>query len=272
MSWLRSLSAVSVARGVATVLAAAAVGLFVAPAVFGDGSSQPQLRSDVNVTPPERFSADAIRQPNRTRYTTLIATARHSKLRIYKTPRAGTKRMRLIGILNRRTLGTKRHPLVMTVTDSHRRPGWLRVRLPSRPNGAAAWIRRSSVRISATNFRVTIQLKRHRILVKRGRFLVMSKPIGVGRAVSPTPRGTYFLADLVKSTDPFYGPYAFGLSAFSTVLTEFAGGDGQIGIHGTDAPSAIGTDVSHGCIRVDNKVIRKLAKMLPLGTPVRITA
>jgi len=31
------------------------------------------------------------------------------------------------------------------------------------------------------------------------------------------------------------GPrYAFGLSAHSNVLTDFAGGDGTMGIHGTD--------------------------------------
>ncbi len=33
---------------------------------------------------------------------------------------------------------------------------------------------------------------------------------------------------------------------------------------------AIGTDVSHGCIRLDNVVIRRLARLLALGTPVHI--
>ncbi|HET6836076.1 MAG TPA: L,D-transpeptidase [Acidimicrobiales bacterium] len=43
-----------------------------------------------------------------------------------------------------------------------------------------------------------------------------------------------------------YGPYADGLSGFSNVLDEFKGGDGVIGIHGTNQPEAIGTDVSPG--------------------------
>ena len=38
-----------------------------------------------------------------------------------------------------------------------------------------------------------------------------------------------------------YGPYAYGLSGFSNVLDEFNGGDGVIGIHGTNEPEAIGT-------------------------------
>jgi lipoprotein-anchoring transpeptidase ErfK/SrfK len=77
---------------------------------------------------------------------------------------------------------------------------------------------------------------------------------------------------LLRPPDPrgFYGPYAFGLSAYSPVYTSFAGGDGQVGIHGTDNPGAIGRDVSHRCIRVANAVVARLARRLPLGTPVAI--
>ena len=67
-----------------------------------------------------------------------------------------------------------------------------------------------------------------------------------------------------------YGPFALGLSGYSEVLSEFGGGDGQIGIHGTDDPSTIGQAVSHGCIRVPNDVITRLNEVLPLGTPVVI--
>ena len=56
----------------------------------------------------------------------------------------------------------------------------------------------------------------------------------------------------------------------AVVLTEFGGGDGQIAIHGTNDPSGIGKDVSHGCVRVLNEVIEQVSK-LPLGTPVYIT-
>ena len=46
----------------------------------------------------------------------------------------------------------------------------------------------------------------------------------------------------------------------------------QLGLHGTDAPHGLGKDISHGCIRVANSVITKLADELPLGTPVDIQA
>lgn len=64
----------------------------------------------------------------------------------------------------------------------------------------------------------------------------------------------------------------YGLSGFSNVLTEFNGGDGVIGIHGTNDPSSIGRDVSHGCIRMSNTGITTLAATLPLGTPVEVSA
>jgi lipoprotein-anchoring transpeptidase ErfK/SrfK len=67
-----------------------------------------------------------------------------------------------------------------------------------------------------------------------------------------------------------YGPYAYGLSGFSNVLTSFGSGDGVIGIHGTNEPWLIGKDVSHGCIRMRNDDIERLAQFLPLGTPVEI--
>ena len=100
----------------------------------------------------------------------------------------------------------------------------------------------------------------------------MSIPIGVGRGVTPTPVGRYFLVELIKLKKPrgLYGPYAFGTSAFSNVLFSFGGGPGQIGIHGTNYLAGIGTNVSHGCIRMSNRNITKLAHMLPLGTPVTI--
>jgi lipoprotein-anchoring transpeptidase ErfK/SrfK len=94
----------------------------------------------------------------------------------------------------------------------------------------------------------------------------------VGRSVLPTPTGLYYIAELMRQPDPSgpYGPYAFGLSAHSNVLYSFGGGAGEIGIHGTNEPGALGTDVSHGCIRISNAGIAALARLLPLGTPVEI--
>jgi lipoprotein-anchoring transpeptidase ErfK/SrfK len=151
---------------------------------------------------------------------------------------------------------------------------WTRVYLPTRPNGSKGWIRTRDLNLRRDNFFVQVRLKLHKIFVYRSGHLILSNPVGVGRAVLPTPRGLYYIVETLKLPNPAgaYGPYAFGLSAHSNVLHEFHGGDGQVGLHGTDYPAGIGHDVSHGCIRMRNWVIAKLAHLLPLGTPVRISA
>jgi lipoprotein-anchoring transpeptidase ErfK/SrfK len=95
----------------------------------------------------------------------------------------------------------------------------------------------------------------------------------VGRGTTPTPGGLFYTTELlIPVGQPAYGPYAYGLSGYSDVLYDFAGGDGQFGIHGTNDPSGIGRDVSNGCIRMGNEAITKLAETLPIGVPVEIKA
>ena len=67
-----------------------------------------------------------------------------------------------------------------------------------------------------------------------------------------------------------YGVLAIGLSAYSDTLTDWVGG-GQVAIHGTNDPAKIGTDASHGCVRMKNEDILQLSALTPLGTPVTIT-
>ena len=162
--------------------------------------------------------------------------------------------------------------LSFLVRSLHRRRAL--VRLPTRPNGSSGWIPRSQLRVFRDPYRVKIDLRRHRLTAWRDGSTVVRAPVGVGRAVTPTPAGTYYIVSRIRPYDPgsVYGAFAFGLSAHSNVFTRFGfGGDGRIGLHGTNDPSGVGHDVSHGCIRLTNRVILRLARILPLGTPVTIT-
>jgi lipoprotein-anchoring transpeptidase ErfK/SrfK len=163
-------------------------------------------------------------------------------------------------------------PLVFLVSGSAAGSTWLHVFLPSRPNQSQGWIRSSGVALSADSFLIDVNLSLHLMTVVNDGHVAMSIPIGEGRSALPTPTGTYYIVDLLKQPNPDgeYGPYAFGLSAFSDVLQSFGGGPGEIGIHGTDEPDSVGASISHGCIRVPNVTIVTLAKLLPLGTPVLI--
>lgn len=252
--------------GVALTLAFIPVGWFASAAIFGGGAQavQPLLGGARSVAV-ERFTPALARARERPLGTTLAAHVRGDSVVLYRRP--GGKR---IGRLRARRIEGQLVPLVVLV--QRRRAGWLRVHLPARPNGSLAWIRARDTRLRVNPYRVLISLKRHRLALYRNGRRVATKRVALGVSVAPTPTGRYFVTDLVRARDPkgLYGPYAFGLSGFSPVHTSFRGGNGQIGIHGTDRPDALGTNVSQGCIRVDNATITALAKMLPLGTPVDI--
>ncbi|MCP2346764.1 L,D-transpeptidase [Nonomuraea roseoviolacea] len=147
---------------------------------------------------------------------------------------------------------------------------WLQVLLPIRPNGSKGWIRAADVTLAETSYRVEIDRGAFRFTVYDGERAVRTGKVATGEAGTPTPPGRYFFTELVKPADDggAYGAYAFGLSGFSPVLKSFAGGPGQLALHGTNKPSAIGTRASHGCVRLSNDDITWMAKNLAIGTPV----
>ena len=106
-------------------------------------------------------------------------------------------------------------------------------------------------------------------LYERGR-RIWSSRIAVGRPDTPTPAGRFWIRSRLKGLGDgtVYGPWAFGTAAYSN-LSDWPGG-GVVGIHGTNRPELIPGRPSHGCIRVPNPAIRRLARILPVGTPVHI--
>jgi lipoprotein-anchoring transpeptidase ErfK/SrfK len=147
---------------------------------------------------------------------------------------------------------------------------WLEVQLPQRPNGSTGWIRASDVALTRVTYRLLVSTERNRLTLFDGNRPMRTFVVATGTGGTPTPHGSFYLTELLSPTNSGYGPYAFGLSAFSEALSSFGGGPGQIGLHGTDDSASIGHAASHGCIRMANRDITTLARMLPLGTPVTI--
>jgi L,D-transpeptidase catalytic domain len=148
---------------------------------------------------------------------------------------------------------------------------WYRIRYAHWPNGSSGWIRAHGVRTTRLHIRIVVDESRHELwLYKRGR-VMLKTPAAIGKPSTPTPLGTFFVTQRFLVTDQFgpYGPRAIGISAFSNVLRAWTDG-GPIGIHGTNEPFSIGKPVSHGCIRLPNRVILRLFAIVPLGTPVTI--
>ncbi len=150
---------------------------------------------------------------------------------------------------------------------------WAKVLVPGRPTGATAWVATDGVPFRTVELEIRVDLGARTLTLLDGDATVLTTPVAVGSAEFPTPTGRFSVTDKLRTGEDggAYGPYAVGLSARSEVLTEFAGGDGQIGIHGTNDPSSIGQAVSHGCVRVPNEVIEQLNELLPLGTPVVVS-
>jgi lipoprotein-anchoring transpeptidase ErfK/SrfK len=193
-----------------------------------------------------------------------VAHAVNRRLAVYARP--GAKRPNVL-LPNPNRLGVARVLLVHS-----QRKKWVRLYMPTRPDGRTGWVRRRAVRVLRNPYRIVIHLRSHRLGLWRGGRRVLRTRIVTGAGPTPTPRGVFYVTELLKPPDPngAYGPFSFGISAHSRVLKRFAGGNGQVGIHGTNQPWLIGKSASHGCIRVNNGAIRRLARILPLGTPVWI--
>jgi lipoprotein-anchoring transpeptidase ErfK/SrfK len=167
-------------------------------------------------------------------------------------------------------------PLVFLVKSRDEADDRVEVYLPVRPNGSSGWVDAEDVTVTAVPYKIKVGINAHRLQVFRDDEVILDAPVGVGRGEVPTPGGIYYLKELLAPPNPggSYGPYAYGLSGFSNVLQSFNGGTGVIGIHGTNEPEKVGTDVSHGCIRLENSnIVRMVEEIgLPLGTPVEIDA
>jgi lipoprotein-anchoring transpeptidase ErfK/SrfK len=190
-------------------------------------------------------------------------TARRARLEVRDAPRGD-----VVHTLASPTAGGA--PLVLLLAED---PGtdWLRVLLPVRPNGSSGWVRRADVTFTAVPYRLVMSTREHRLVVELDGRPVRTFSAASGTGGTPTPTGTFYVTELLRPTNAGYGPFAFGLSGHSEVLTSFGGGAGRIGVHGTDDASSIGRAASHGCIRLSDADITWLAERLPLGTPVVVT-
>jgi lipoprotein-anchoring transpeptidase ErfK/SrfK len=148
---------------------------------------------------------------------------------------------------------------------------WVKVRIPALPDNATAWVDRSALGgYTVLDTHLEIDLDRLTVTLYRAGRPVFGAPAGIGKPAWPTPRGHFYIRNkLTDFASPAYGPMAFGTSARSRVLTDWPGG-GFIGIHGTNEPQLLPGRVSHGCVRLRNRDIVRLGKLMPIGTPVTI--
>lgn len=162
--------------------------------------------------------------------------------------------------------------VLVVVTEPN--DGWVEVMLPMRPNGSTGWARTDGLSFYIADSKIVVELGARRLTYFVDGVEVLTTEVGVGSVHNQTPVGEFFVTDSVTLSNPNspWGPHALGISARSDTITQFNGGDGIIGIHGTNNPGSIGGNISLGCVRLPNEMITALHDMVPIGTRVEVRA
>ena len=163
-------------------------------------------------------------------------------------------------------------PRVLSVAA--RRGAWLGVVTDEQPNGQLAWVRGKdrALKKGRTTWSLHADLSERRLELRRGERTVKTLSVAVGSAGSPTPPGRYAVTDKIDGSryGSYYGCCILALTGHQTNPPPgWTGGD-RLAIHGTNAPSTIGTPASAGCLRAADDDLQVLMRLVPLGTPVYV--
>lgn len=193
-----------------------------------------------------------------------VAIANDRLVEIFATPEATKPSVKLDAYEN-----FSRRLVFRVISKSGDR---LKVWLPIRPNGVTGYINIADAKVKTYDYAILVDLSDRKLTLYKAGAPVFADKVAIGAPKTPTPLGQYYLTELAKVSNKGseYGTYAFGVSAFSETITRFKSRSGQIGLHGTNKPKDLGKNISHGCIRLNNVSIAKLAKTVPQGTPIII--
>lgn len=218
------------------------------------------------------LAAPAAAQPG-TEVTGSTATARVTEPTVARAaPAVGARRV--LDLMPYTAFSRRDQVLMVTgdATDDSGRP-WVRVMLPVRPSGTEGWVPASQVKRSAVHSRIRVVLGAKRLELWRNGRRVLSTRAAVGTGSTPTPVGAFAVQDPVTtpaSARGVYGPYIITLTAYSSVLKTFMGGNGLVAIHGTSDTGSLGRAASHGCVRISNSALVKVRPYADAGVPVDI--
>ena len=245
------------------------VGLLVvgAAAVVAVVSSSGQSSRERSLPGPPRSAFTPVNVPLGRRPVAYLAP-----VTVATTARIGPARAEVVAEVPARTPeGTQNVVLVPGPAVRSAGELWVRVRLPGLPDDVRGWVPRSALG-GYTGVRTRLVVDRGRLsatLWRDGR-RVFQAAVGVGAASTPTPAGHFYVRNqLRKYRSPFYGPVAFGTTGRSAEASDWPAG-GFVGIHGTSRPDLIPGRISAGCIRMRNRDVVRLARLMRVGTPVRV--
>ncbi len=109
------------------------------------------------------------------------------------------------------------------------------------------------------DIKILIDVSINRLYLLSGSELIGEYPIASGKSSTPSPVGTWKIASKARWGGGF-GTRWMGLNVPW----------GKYGIHGTSSPHLIGSSVSGGCIRMNNRDVEDVYKHVKVGTPVAV--
>jgi L,D-transpeptidase ErfK/SrfK len=125
--------------------------------------------------------------------------------------------------------------------------------------------------------RLELDLSDRKVTLFRDGKPLKSFPVAIGRPGWETPTGKFKLKTMYvnpKWVNPFTGEVVPGGASDNPLGRRWMGfwtdGKNWAGFHGTNSVSSIGTAASHGCVRMFEKDIEELFKLVAVGTPVTV--
>jgi lipoprotein-anchoring transpeptidase ErfK/SrfK len=130
----------------------------------------------------------------------------------------------------------------------------------------------------ANEVHLLLKVGERKVYVYRGEKLLNTYPVAVGKKGWETPTGNWTVMILQKN--PGWTNFKTGEvmpPGPDNPLGErwigfWTDGKDEIGFHGTTNLASIGKAASHGCVRMSNKDVKVLYKLVRIGTVVRVRA
>ncbi len=121
--------------------------------------------------------------------------------------------------------------------------------------------------------RVVVSLADRKLAVVEAGRVVKIFPTAVGAPESPSPTGSYEIINRLAQPTWYGHGKVVPPGKSNPIGTRWMGLSLKgYGIHGTNVPSSIGHNASHGCIRLRNSDVEELFEMVAVGDAVELYA
>ncbi len=119
--------------------------------------------------------------------------------------------------------------------------------------------------------RIVVSIPDRKLAVLEGDRVVRVFPTAVGAAHSPSPHGAFRIVNQIEDPTWYTKGKVVPPGKANPLGTRWMGLSVKgYGIHGTNRPSSIGHNASHGCIRMRNHDVEQLFGMVSVGDEVEL--